>query len=177
MHSPQRAAPRGFTLVELLTAMAIMVSLAVASVPMMRDLVTSHRLAANANQVLVMIFAARAKGAYRSNMLICSALGNCSAFDEPDNHLILVADHNSNDVLDSGDEIISHLNLPQEMTIQWRSFRGLPSLRINRYGVAYYQNGHFLLCYRGEARKVILNFQAKARVSNQVSPENCPNHT
>lgn len=174
MPSFHKSAPAGFTLIELLTATAILATLIAAGAPMMRDLMTSQKLAANANQLLAMIYTARAEGAYRSDMMICSAQGNCSAFDEPDNHLILVADRNSNDIRDSSDEIINHLNLPPEMTVQWRSFRGLPSLRINRYGVAYYQNGHFLLCYRGKARKVILNFQAKARVSSNASTKNCP---
>ena len=153
---------------------SILAILVLISAPAFKELVTTHRLAAGANQVLGMVFTARAEGAYRSNMLICSDLGQCDAFEEPDRRLILIADHNGNNTLDNDDDLISSLTFPAGMTVQWRSFRRLPSLQINRHGVAYYQNGHFLLCYRGQARKVILNFQAKARVSKSTNSRHCP---
>lgn len=164
----------GYTLIELLTALTLLITLIATALPSFRRLLTSQQLGANANQVLAMIFTARAEGAYRSDMLICSGQGRCKDFSLPDNQLILVADRNSNQQLDDGDDVIHRLTLPPGMTIQWRSFRGLPALRINRHGVAYYQNGHFLLCQGGQARKVILNFQAKARVSSPAPTTHCP---
>ena len=164
----------GFTLAELLAGLLIMSILASISAPMMTNLVTSHRLTASANRLLGMIHLARAEGAYRSAMLICSHQGQCEDFSTPDNSLILVADRNNSRSLDHGDRLIEALVLPEGMTAQWRSFRSRPWLRINRDGVAYYQNGHFLLCYRGMARKIILNFHAKPRVSRDTSSHNCP---
>ena len=164
----------GVTLIELLVWMTVLTVVTSTSVPMMQRLLASERLTANANQVLAMIHMARAEGAYRSPMLICSGQGGCDSFRQPDDRLVLIADLNNNRALDSGDETLSELALPDGMTVQWRSFRNHPWLRINRFGVAYYQNGHFLLCYRGQARKVILNFQAKARVSHPSSLVNCP---
>lgn len=174
MNHPRARGKRGFTLLEALTTTSILTTLTMLAVPVIQDLLISQQLRANANQVQSMVFTARAEGAYRSNMLICSGKGRCESFDEPDNRLILVADKNANAILDQSDKVIEELSLPQGMTIQWRSFRNLPSLQINRFGVAYYQNGHFLLCYRGHARKVILNFQAKARVTTEATTKHCP---
>ena len=130
---------------------------------------------AQANRVLGTIHEARAEGAYRSAMLICSASSQCDNFRGPSTGLILVADHNNNLRLDNGDTLLEELLMPEGMTIEWRSFRMKPWLRINRFGVAYYQNGHFLLCYRGQARKVVLNYQAKARVQREpADPARCP---
>lgn len=166
----------GFTLMELMAGLLILSILASISAPLMSHLINSHRLAASANQMLGMIFTARAEGAYRSAMLICSGKGQCANFSTPDNTLILVADRNNSRSLDQGDDLMETLTLPSGMTAQWRSFRNRPWLRINRYGVAYYQNGHFLLCYHGLARKITVNYHAKARIDPNASTDNCPDN-
>lgn len=165
----------GLTLIELLMTLAIASLVIASAMPSMERFLAQQNLVSQANRVLGMIHEARAEGAYRSAMLICSASSQCDNFRGPSTGLILVADHNNNLRLDNGDTLLEELLMPEGMTIEWRSFRMKPWLRINRFGVAYYQNGHFLLCYRGQARKVVLNYQAKARVQREpADPARCP---
>lgn len=167
---------QGVTLIELLICLVIAGLLAATAAPTMSRLLDDVRLTGSTNQLLSLLHAARAEGAYRSAMLVCSGRGKCQEFRKPDNQLILVADRNDSQSLDSSDEIVTTMTLPDGMTVQWRSFRNKPWLRINRYGVAYYQNGHFLFCYHGQARKVILNYQARARISDEGPNKHCPGY-
>ena len=166
---------RGITLVEMLTSLACLGLLLAATLPSMGDFIARQTLISKGNQILGLVHQARAEGAYRFPVLVCSSTGRCRDFQSPAPGLILIADRNDDRQLGPEDQILHQIDLPKGMTVQWRSFRNKPWLRINRRGVAYYQNGHFLLCYRGFAGRVILNRQARARrTSGSIEPEACP---
>lgn len=163
------------TLSELLVSASLVGLIVGWSLPALSDFVIRQALTSQANTIIGLVHQARAEGAYFSDMLICSREQRCSAFNQPASGLILVADRSGNRQLDVGDTIVQELQLPEGMSVQWRSFRNRAWLHINRYGVAYYQNGHFLLCYRGLAHKVILNRQAKSRRTRDVfTSRHCP---
>lgn len=166
---------RAVTLLELIATLACLGLLVAATLPSFENFIARQYLISQGNQILGLIHLARAEGAYRYPILVCSAASRCEDFRTPSDGLILVADINDNRALDPEDDILHEMRLPEGMTVQWRSFRNKPWLRINRRGVAYYQNGHFLLCYRGEAGKVVLNYQARARQAPGPSdPGRCP---
>lgn len=163
----------GLTLPELLVALSIVAVVAAWTAPGMRALLTSQTLVSRSNQLVALIHSARARAVAAAPVLICSRAEHCETFHEPSDALLLVRDLNDNRRLDEEDEVELGVELPDGMTVMWRSFRGKPWLRINRRGVAFYQNGHFLLCYGGKGRKVIVNYQALPRI--EPVPENsCP---
>lgn len=161
------------TLAELLVALAILALVTGWAVPRLDTVLVRQSLVAHANQLAALIHGSRGRAIGRAPILICSRNERCATFLQPADGLLLVYDLNDNGRLDASDEVELGLDLPRGMTVTWRSFRGRPWLRIDRRGVAYYQNGHFLLCYRNHGRKVIVNYQALPRV--EAAPDGlCP---
>lgn len=176
MHAA-RPVYHGLTLVELLVCLAILgLGLAMAAGPWSR-FVTRYALTAEANTLTGLIHSARGRAAGARPLMLCSRKGACAEFSDPAEALILVRDLNRNFSIDANEPVETALALPQGMTVQWRSFRAKPWLHFNSRGVAYYQNGHFLLCFRGMAKKVIVTRQARPRVKpGDADNRRCPDY-
>lgn len=167
--------PTGMTLVELLVCLGIVTLGLALSLGPWQTFVTRYALTAQANTLTGLVHAARGRAAGALPILLCSRMGKCNDFLTPDDAIILVRDLNRNFAFDQGEPMETALTLPQGMTVQWRSFRAKPWLHFNSRGVAYYQNGHFLLCYRGKAKKVIVTRQARPRVKpGDADISRCP---
>lgn len=166
---------QGLTLLELMIAMTLFIIVTGFAIPAFSSAIVSSQLTSNTNALVGLIHQARAHGAYHANVLLCAKDHACQQFPSSTDQLILIEDKNRNQRFDANETILTQLSLPKGMTIQWRSFRRKPWLAINRLGVAYFQNGHFLLCYKGMARKVVLNYQAKTRIEREViDTSRCP---
>ena len=172
-----RANTKGATLIELIICLVMVAAALAFSAGPWQRFVVRQALTAHANTLTGLIHSARGRAAGAVPMMLCSRAGHCEDFRTPDNALILVQDRNRNFSIDEGELLETALSLPQGMTVQWRSFRSKPWLHFNSRGVAYYQNGHFLLCYRGKAKKVIVTRQARPRVKpGDADNRRCPDY-
>ena len=76
--------------------------------------------------------------------------------------------------LESADQALLTINLPDDAKILWRSFRRKAYLRFTPLGGTDNQNGSFITCTRPgaikTARKIVINRQGRFRVA-QFDPE------
>ncbi|EKF74495.1 hypothetical protein A11A3_08740 [Alcanivorax hongdengensis A-11-3] len=151
----------GFTLLELLFCIAIMAVLVISAHNAVSDWLPKERVVAGTNNVLGMILEARANAMTGAGYLICDGLQNCQHFGKT-NKLIMGSDSNGNHTLEKK-EIERVLTLPPGTWLTWKRFRGT-ALVYRHSGKAYFQNGHFLVCNKHHARKIIMNWIGRPRV-------------
>jgi prepilin-type N-terminal cleavage/methylation domain-containing protein len=147
----------GFTLIELMCALAVMLVLLESSLSFSRQLLPHLRLVSDTNQVVGLLAQARSHALGQGPVLVCAAGSDCTRFPSSDG-LLLVIDANHNDQFDAGETVLAHLQLHRDTHLSWHSFRNLPHLAYRRNGLAYFQNGHLLLCTDQEASKVVVNW-------------------
>ena len=165
----------GVTLPELLLCCTLLGVMCGLALPALGQFVDRQAVVARANNVLGLVRLAKASAAARGPVLLCAQGTDCGTFPTHSGGLKLVLDSNDNRRHDKDEAVLYQLMLDKGETISWRSFRGRPWLRINSRGVAWYQNGHFLLCRQSVARKVILNRQGRGRVAPAgESRRRCP---
>ncbi|MBL7252272.1 Tfp pilus assembly protein FimT/FimU [Alloalcanivorax sp. C16-2] len=162
--------PRGFTLVESLTALAVAVILLSAGHYVSRDLLPRQRVVAASNQVLGLIQRARARAFTHGPTLLCDGNSQCDRFDVTD-HLVVAGDADGDGRIRPAD-VVEQLKLPAGTTLEWRRFRG-QALRYGRLGNLYYQNGHFLICNQGQARRIVMTVMGTARIEPDAGSR-CP---
>ncbi|MBZ2190526.1 prepilin-type N-terminal cleavage/methylation domain-containing protein [Alcanivorax sp. JB21] len=164
---------QGFTLPELLIGLCLMALLANMALPAMRDLATRQSLIAQSNALTGLLYRARIAGAENGGALVCALGSDCEEFDISTGVLVARAAGTTSHPGPMG-ETIDSLILPEGMTIQWRSFRNRPWLHYGAHATSYFQNGHFLLCYRGRASRVVVTRIGRPRVDrNPPAPDAC----
>lgn len=161
---------RGFTLVECLTALLVAVILLTAGHYVSRDLLPQQRVVAASNQVLGLIQRARAHAFTRGPALLCDGLSQCDRFGITD-RLLLAGDPDDDGRIRPAD-VVERVHLPPGTTLEWRRFRG-HALRYGRRGNLYYQNGHFLICNQGQARRIVMTVMGTARIEAD-NGDRCP---
>lgn len=156
----------GFTLVELLFVLAVIATISITTAPSLQHFIHSQRVAHATNNVISLIYQGKSEAIVNGKVSVCDANHSCQLFDQTQ-HLTLVR-HNSNGT----DDIIRHIKLPHDITLRWNRFRG-NALTFHRGGIAYYQNGHFLICNRYAARKIVMNWAGRPRIEKSVPDEDC----
>lgn len=152
---------KGFTLVECLTALLVAAILVGAGHYMSAELIPAQRVIAASNGVLGLMHRARAEAFTRGPLLLCDGHTHCERFDATD-RLLLATDRDEDGRATDG-EVLERLSLPPGTTLEWRRFRG-EALRYGRRGNLYYQNGHFLICNRRQARRIVMTVMGTARI-------------
>lgn len=152
---------KGFTLLELLVAMLVAAILALSSWHIHDDWLPRQRVIAASNGVLGLIQRARAAAYTRGPVYLCDGHTLCEHFDTTDR--LLLAGDPDNDGQIATTDIFERFSLPAGTTLTWNRFRG-DALRYGTRGNLFYQNGHFLICNRGQARKVVMNVLGTARI-------------
>lgn len=152
---------RGFTLLELLVAMLVMVILTLTSVQIQRDWLPRQRVIAASNGVLGLIQRARARAYSRGPVYLCDGRSRCDRFDTTDRLLLAGAWDGEGQIDDN--HIIERFSLPSGTTLTWNRFRG-DALRYGTRGNLFYQNGHFLICNHRQALKIVINVLGTARI-------------
>jgi len=125
---------------------------------------------AASNRVLGFIHQARAHALTHGSTYLCDGDSLCDRFG-PTRTLLIATDQDGDGKI-AVTEIFERLQLPEGTTLVWRRFRG-EALRYGPRGNLYYQNGHFLICNQGYARKVIMNVIGTARIE-AADPRQCP---
>lgn len=163
---------RGFTLVELLTSLAVLLLLLEGSLGFARNVLPETRLTSDTNQVIALLGQARIHALGRRPVLVCALDSNCDKFPAS-NGLMLVDDSNQNQRYDKGEPVLAIARFHPGTRLSWHSFRNQPNLAYLQNGTTYFQNGNLLLCSGQRARKIIVNWIGKPRVEKQVDASNC----
>ncbi len=155
--------PLGFTLLDLLTALAIAAVLMSYAVIYLPDWVSSHRANTSLSVLRTAVNLAR-HAAVRN----ATAVTLCPRGDDRCGHrnawhagILIFRDENSDRQVNGDDQIYAQLPGPDNGTITWRSFRNRSVLRFTSSGLTDWQNGHFQYCPANDdprwARRIVVN--------------------
>jgi type IV fimbrial biogenesis protein FimT len=157
---------RGLTLLELIICLLVL-SVTLAGVSRgWRELADRARLTGDGNQIVSLIWHARAEAVGRGPVLICAIDTDCRSFGVT-HGLMAIVDLNDNGRFDPGEPVLASLDLGPRTRIRWRSFRNRPALRLDAKGTVYHQNGHFMLCRGDQGQKVIVSWRGRFRTEKQ----------
>jgi type IV fimbrial biogenesis protein FimT len=161
----------GFTLLELLVVMALLVVTTTAAVPLARHLTSDTRVTTAANQFLTALNAARQLAIQRDRRaVLCPSTDGQNCLNAPYWHRgwILFVDRNANRRPDAGETIVRrHASVPGVILA---STSGRKKIAFRYDGAAYGSNATFRLCARGEpetALAIVLNNPGRARVARR----------
>src|SRR5262245_41566326 len=145
--------PLGFTVIELLVALAIASVLIGLAIPAFKGYVERNRSGVAVNQMIANLQSARfAAITLRTPITICpSANGNdCGPRDTWHLGTLIFADANRNGRRDPGEEVLRVLpGFDERARWYWRSFRNRTYLSFTPTGLTQWQNGTLLYCPPG----------------------------
>jgi type IV fimbrial biogenesis protein FimT len=163
-------AMKGFSLVELLVVLVISAILASQAFPFAHHLITQSRIKGATSEVLRAIQMARTEAIGKGTIYLCDDSVECK-FDHRTRQLLVLLDRA--DTRDfSRMELLASVDMPNNTYLSWRRFRG-DALAFRANGLAYFQNGHFLVCHQNRGRKVVVNWVGRPRVE-QAPDGACP---
>ena len=162
-----RQQQRGATLVELLVVMLIVVLIAQQASAFASQLLTEQRLTSRSNALVGLLYRARMHGIEQGGVWVC-ATDHCDQFGKSP-QILIIGNHSGSPAASPTGPIIEQWRLPGGMTVEWRSFQNRPWLYYRANATSHFQNGHFLLCYKGRSRKVIITRIGRPRVDTTHS--------
>lgn len=154
---------RGFTLLELLVALAMAAIIMGFAVPGMQTLVENYQTKSALNDLRAGIHLARHTAINKNtNVIICPKQGNvCGPRNTWHTGALIFEDRDNNRAHSDGDVMVAQLNPITSGQIFWRAFRSRSYLQFTGSGLTAWQNGHLLYCPNNgepdQARQLILN--------------------
>lgn len=160
----------GFTLVELMVAIAILVITFSLSVPAYKELQLRQKINGQANQLFSIIYLARSEAIKRSSVVtICKSSDNQVCGGVWSDGWLMFADYDEDGVLDPSEDMISSGKIDSQIKINWSAFGSDNYIRLTPRGMTLSQNGTFTLCPEtGDAsiaRTIIVSKLARVRLS------------
>jgi len=171
---------KGYSIVELLTVMAVIVILMAAASPSLISVMIRNQSVAELNRLVGAVNLTRHSAVqFATTATLCGLkpTGRCGA--PWDGKLTVFLDRNGNARLDGNDETISFISsLDSDSTVKWRSFQNRQYLQMTSQGYTRYQNGNFVVCPVTadvrQARQLVINVQGRTRVNHKVNKAGLP---
>lgn len=169
---------RGFTIIELVVAMAILVSFLALGIPKMHGMVERH----NSQTVFYSLrrTLAQARGLAQDkliNICVCPLQGSsCSSnWDKP---VSVFNDQNANNTLDDGEEIFFNTDVSTTYGFWQKSKASQNYVRFNPLGHAFSSATTFLYCpYSNRdinAKSIVISFQGRIRTAPYLNRNGQP---
>jgi len=147
MHN-QRHTKNGFTLIELMSVLAITSILYSVAIPSFQSLIASHQLYTLNQRLFTLIQYTRSKAAFQAkNTILCPSEDQENCVNDWQLPLMIFIDLNNNKKRDE-EEVIDRIKAIAQANyrIQWRASGSSRYLRYVSDGSTVYQNGTFTLC-------------------------------
>ena len=158
--------PKGLSLIELLTTLVIVSTLAAMTLPFYKDLTSRKYIETERDQFASLIKTARhAAISFNQSVILCPGTSDlCLGPNHWHRGAVAFIDQNNNHQPDADEVLIATQNKLRSRVV-WRAFRNRSYLRFEPSGFTAWQNGHFLLCPHnqnsnpnpGLARQMVLN--------------------
>lgn len=164
----------GFTLLELLTTMALAAIIMAFALPGMQTLVQSHQARSALQDLRAGIHLARQTAINKNvNVIICPRLDDgCGPRNTWRAGAIIFEDRDNSRTRTAADVIVGYLNPINSGQIYWRAFRSRSYLQFTGSGLTDWQNGNLLYCPdNGDpmlARQLILNVAGRTYPSRDA---------
>ena len=163
----------GFTLVELLVALALLSLIWSTAIPGMRHLLQGNLSLANTNALIGAIHFSRYQAVSRGQLVTLCPMetpGICGG--EWHQGQVSFIDRNANGRMDAEDQLLRRFRPIRRGTLVWRSFRRRPWLQMTPLGTTNSQNGNFVYCSEDldprHARQIVINLQGRPRQSRDT---------
>lgn len=162
-----RAHYTGTTLIELLTALAVIATLATFSLPAL-SLLIQQAQADSAQQLLrKAIYRTRSAAIYSKKIVSFCPDGEFECGEQWENGAIIFTDDNNNGIIDEDDELLEKIDFnAANFNISWRASGRKNYLRYSPTGMAR-AFGRFTLCEKSRdprlARTIVINRQGRLR--------------
>ncbi|MEE4251595.1 MAG: GspH/FimT family pseudopilin [Alcanivoracaceae bacterium] len=158
---------KGITLIELICVLAIISISTLIAAPAFDRLIQEQRVVQATNRIIGLMHLGRSEALSSGEVMLCDARQDCMAFDHTD---VLTLFHT--DGAQNPQKLLTHLQLPEGVSVRWRRFRG-HALIFRHDGRAHYQNGHFFVCNSHVARKIIMSWSSHARIEKAQPDQEC----
>ena len=164
---------RGYTLIELVSALAVVGILIGYAVPTMSNIYSRSEATTRVNWVIGAVnFTRHAAISQKTMATLCpmEKVGTTIRCGKKwSGNLMVFADKDQNGKFGGKDKLIETIRaLTPHGTIKWRSFRNRQYLQITAHGYTNFQNGNFTYCSPDQdptlSRQIVVNVQARARV-------------
>lgn len=170
----------GFTLLELLTTLALAAILTAFAIPGMQSLVQKHQARSALQDLRAGIHLARQTAINKNvNVIICPRLQDARLQDTcgPRNTwhagAIIFEDRDNSRTRTADDLIVGYLNPISSGRIYWRAFRSRSYLQFTGSGLTDWQNGNLLYCPNNMdptlTRQLILNVAGRTYPSRDAN--------
>ena len=152
----------GFSLIELMTVLAMVAVLSLFASLWSRDWVDNKQASSTVASFAAAVHLAR-QTAIVKNMPVTfcpRGVDGCGSRDTWHEGAIVFVDFNQNRRIDANDHLVKSIpSLKSGIRVYWRSFRNRSYLRFTATGLTDWQNGNFLICKTAaqHARQLILN--------------------
>ncbi|MBI2379557.1 MAG: GspH/FimT family pseudopilin [Gammaproteobacteria bacterium] len=164
----------GFSLIELMIALALMGIALGGGVPAFRGLLERQRGSALLMSLQQDIALARSQAALSQRRVsLCPSADQVHCGSDWNQGRLVFADDNGNGSREDGETILRHDDAPVGLAMNWRSALRKPYLQFLPSGMTNHVNGSFVLCNeakdRRSARALIINKMGRARASRDRS--------
>lgn len=163
----------GFTLIELIVTLSIIVIVMQYGVHNMKDFVLRNTMTNYVNNFVTMQHLARQTAIFKQSLVtLCASKDgeNCLTKKYWHEGMLVFIDHNGNIKLDGEDVIVKfHKSEVSTITMSWRAFQNKSYLQFSSNGWTNSQNGTFRFCFvNGDTkynRALIVNRSGRLRLS------------
>ncbi|MBT3531839.1 MAG: type II transport protein [Gammaproteobacteria bacterium] len=165
----------GFTLLEALITILILIILGSISLPGFKNMIEKHRNELTMRKMLTAIEFAKSSAITRSTLVtICRSNDGLQCSGEWRDGVIVFSDENGNREIDDDDFLIQYFRFDGfEGEIMWRAFQNRQYLQITKLGFTRYQNGNFTFCPKevnpALANQLIINRTARVRIAGDTN--------
>lgn len=176
---------QGFSLVEMMVALAVLGILASIAIPAYSTMVLSHNLASQANSLLTSLHLARSEAIKRNARVVAckSASGmDCTGSGSWQQGWIVFEDTNNNASLDDEEILLRRIQaLPAGYSLTGNApvarYVSYTPLGLTKMTSGAFQAGTLTLCHpsagNGEARQIVINISGRPRIQ-KVALASCP---
>jgi type IV fimbrial biogenesis protein FimT len=174
---------RGFTLLELLFTLALLVLLSSLAVPAMSHTLKRANNRTLANQMIGLIQYARSESVVRRQVItLCGSRQGQQCDGDWSSHVLVLVDHNRNGKRDDPDTLLQVVSAVKSgESLRWRVFGNKAYLQLHPDGRTRYQNGNFTYCpANGDARYALhwlLNASGRLRLAPDKNGNGIPENS
>lgn len=168
----------GFTLAELMVAMAIAATVLALAAPSFSQFIASQRLVGASNRLLVEIQAARMLAVHgNSRVGLCGSSDGerCTGSTDWSSGTLTFVDSNQNGQRDPSEPVARRMDAADLGGLRVKTSSGRTVLAFNPSGFAAGSNLTLQICAPGrpEWRQIIINLAGRSRVNRPAGPVNC----
>ena len=167
---------RGYTLIELISVIAVIGILLGFAVPTMSGIQARSEAATRVNWMIGAVnYTRQAAISFRTMATLCPMEkdgDDIGCGKQWHGDLMVFADRDQNGKFNGKDRLLQTIPaLTPHGTIRWRSFRNRQYLQITSHGYTNFQNGNFTYCSPDQnpklSRQIVVNVQGRARVIHE----------